>query len=286
MESAATKNYVLLFLLAVLILSVFLQTAKHEFIHFDVSEYLTQNNIVQRGLTREGLVWAFTTLKTGDWQPLTWISWMLDVHFFGVNARASHLINVLFHLLNALFFFALIQKMTGKTGRSFFAAALYAMHPLRADSVVWVAERKDVLSTFFLFLTCFQYLHYSRSVGRRFLSYGLILIWFALGLMAKPMLVTLPFALLLFDYWPLAQLKTKADFISKVVEKIPMLLLSLGSCWMTLRAAVYSGVLADPEVLPWSVRLCNAFVSYLQYLVKLFYPVGLSYFYPYRGYDL
>ena len=209
-------------MLALVTLLVFLPVRHHGFVVYDDPEYVSENWNVQAGLTWAGVEWAFTTRHASNWHPLAWLSHMLDCELFGLNAGAHHLVNVLFHVANTVLLFLLLLRMTGKPWPAAFAAALFAWHPLHVESVAWVAERKDVLCVFFGLLALLFYVRYAQrraeSEGRRAragianpaldsrpstLDYGLALFFFALGLMAKPMLVTLPFAMLLLDYWPL-----------------------------------------------------------------------------------
>ena len=192
-------------LLTLVTAGVYGQVWNFGFINYDDPLYVTDNPIVQRGFTWEGIRWAFTALAAANWHPLTWLSHMLDVSLFGLDPGFHHLVNLLFHLLNtALLFFAL-KAMTGACWRSAFVAALFALHPLHVESVAWIAERKDVLSTFFGLLAIGAYCRYAQRPGwRKFLP---VAIFFSLGLMAKPMLVTLPLVLLLMDFWPLGRLK-------------------------------------------------------------------------------
>ena len=190
--------------LIVATVSVFWPVRNYEFVNFDDDVYVTKNPHVQAGLTREGFIWAFTSTYAGNWHPLTWLSHMLDCQIYGLDAAGHHLTSLLFHIVNTLLLFAVFKRMTGALWQSAFVAALFALHPLRVESVAWVAERKDVLSTFFWLLTMWAYVGYVKYRG--FSRYLLVLIFFALGLMAKPMLVTLPFVLLLLDYWPFGRL--------------------------------------------------------------------------------
>src|SRR5208282_1193673 len=169
-------------------------------------QYVSENADVSGGLTWHGVWWAFTTGAAANWHPLTWLSHMLDVQLYGAAPGPHHLTNLLFHIANTLLLFGLLHRMTGALGRSAFVAGLFALHPLHVESVAWVAERKDVLSTLFWMLTLWAYVEYVRRPGLR--RYGAVLLFFALGLMAKPMLVTLPFVLLLLDYWPLGRVGT------------------------------------------------------------------------------
>ena len=207
-----TNKHLSLFIyltLALISFAVFWQVHKFDFIAFDDNIYVTNNPQVNAGLTRETITWAFTTVYASFWHPLTWLSFMLDNHLFGSEPGWYHLTNLLLHIANTLLLFSVLKKMTGAFWQSAFVAALFALHPLHVESVAWVAQRKDVLSTFFWFLTMAAYLGYvkRRSIG----WYLLTLLVFALGLMAKPMLVTLPFVLLLLDYWPLERFQFKGN---------------------------------------------------------------------------
>ena len=293
-------------LLVVLAAVVYLQVGGHEFSIYDDSEYVTKNPTVQEGLTSEGFFWAFTTTQAGNWHPLTWISHMLDCQLFGPNAGAHHLVNLFFHLANTGLLFLVLRWMTGAVWRSALVAALFAVHPLHVESVAWIAERKDVLSTFFWFLTLMAYVHYTERPGG--LRYLLVVLAFALGLMAKPMLVTLPFTLLLLDFWPLgrtpywkkddtlpqtaeAERKRRKKKGKKAVkderasfpwplvnEKIPLLVLTALSCVLTLHAQKYAMI--PLQRLPFYERVANALVAYVRYILKMSWPLDLAPFYP------
>ena len=184
-------------LLVVLTLAVFWQVQNHDFLNYDDNEYVTENSQVQSGLNRDSIIWAFTTTHVANWHPLTWLSHMLDCQLFGLNSSGHHFTNVLLHICNTLLLFLLLKQMTGTLWRSAFVAALFALHPLHVESVAWVSERKDVLSTLFWLLTIWAYGRYVERPNAK--KYLLTLLFLALGLMAKPMLVTLPFVLLLLD---------------------------------------------------------------------------------------
>ncbi|MCJ7540734.1 MAG: glycosyltransferase family 39 protein, partial [Desulfobacterales bacterium] len=228
--------------LVMAILAVYLQVRNHDFINFDDDLYVTINPHVQAGLTLDSITWAFTSTRASNWHPLTWLSHMLDCQIYGMNPGQHHLTNVLFHILNTLLLFFVFMRMTKDLWQSGFVAALFALHPLHVESVVWLAERKDVLSTFFWMLTLWSYVRYvERSGLNRYLP---VLFFFILGLMAKPMLVTLPFVLLLLDYWPLERFRLGPSedgqdclpgrlYLGLVLEKIPLFLLSAGSSVIT-----------------------------------------------------
>lgn len=260
--------------LALLTLLLDLPVSQHEFIVYDDDLYVTDNRTVQRGLTWTGIKWAFTTLHASNWHPLTWLSHMLDWQLFGANAGAHHLVNVLFHIANTVLLFLLICRMTAALWASAMVAALFAWHPLHIESVAWISERKDVLCAFFGFLALHAYLRYAFESSRR--AYILSLVFFALGLMAKPMLVTLPCVFLLLDYWPL---KRARNFVSLALEKWPFFLLTALSCVVTIIAQRESAII-DLERQPFSARVANALVAYASYLGKTFAPVELAIVYP------
>jgi Flp pilus assembly protein TadD len=282
--------YLVAVVLAILVLSVYWQVEGHGFIGFDDNEYILDNPIVLRGLTLEGALSAFTTFHAANWHPLTWLSHMLDVELFGPSAGWHHRMNVLYHLLNTELLFLVLWRMTGGLWQSAFVAALFGVHPLHVESVAWVAERKDVLSTLFWMLTMGAYLRYARrpGIGR----YLLVIAVFALGLMCKPMMVTLPFVLLLLDWWPLGRM-TPADssvspswrryvpvFFRLVWEKVPLLGMSAISCAITYLAQAKGGAISQFEHLPFGSRISNALVSYVIYLGKMVWPASLAVFYP------
>ncbi|HVO85319.1 MAG TPA: tetratricopeptide repeat protein [Syntrophobacteria bacterium] len=271
--------------------TVFWQVGSHDFIAFDDPEYVIDNPMVRAGLTLQGLKWAFSTFAAANWHPLTWLSHMLDCELFGLNPGRHHLASLFFHLLNTLLLFLVLVKMTTALWRSAVVAALFAIHPLHVESVAWIAERKDVLSTSFWMLTLWAYSRYAEKPGRT--SYLVALILYALGLMAKPMLVTLPFVLILLDYWPLGRWPTGGlvheprqhggRVASLFREKTPFILLAALSSTVTLIAQWQGGAVSPTEIIPLGVRLCNALVAYLLYLVKMVWPVGLAVFYPHPG---
>jgi tetratricopeptide (TPR) repeat protein len=259
-------------------LVVYVPVRHHEFINFDDPQYVVENRLVREGLTWAGVAWAFTTGYAGNWHPLTWLSHMLDVQLFGLDAGAHHLTSVLLHVANTLLLFGLLYRMTGALLRSAFVAALFAVHPLHVESVAWVAERKDVLSTLFFMLTLHAYAAYTRR--RRPAGYALVLGLFALGLMAKPMLVTVPFVLLLLDYWPLARARS-ATRRGLVLEKLPLIALAVASSVVTLVVQQRGGAVKGLDVLPLGRRLANAVVAYAAYLGKTVWPAHLAAIYPY-----
>ena len=296
-ETRTHNNYtaavVCLFLLLAVVL-VFGRTVGHEFVNYDDDQYVYENPRVSGGLTVDGIAWAFTAIHSSNWHPLTWLSHMLDCQLYGLHPGGHHLTNVLLHAAVVILLFLVLWRMTGFLWRSAFVAAVFAVHPLRVESVAWIAERKDVLSGLFFMLTMGAYVRYTRrpfSLGR----YLTVAVLFGLGLMAKPMLVTLPFVLLLLDYWPLGRMKPAAmeqtaaggffSFPRRVfVEKLPLLALAAASCAATIFAQ--SEAVVPVDFIPMSSRIANAFVSYMAYIGKLFYPVGLAVFYPHPMNDL
>jgi protein O-mannosyl-transferase len=263
--------------LAAITFAVFGQTLRHDFIDLDDGDYVYDNPMVTGGLTLKGIVWAFTHVHSANWHPLTWISHMLDCQLYGLQPAGHHLTNVLLHTATVIALFLVLRQMTGAFWRSAFVAAVFAIHPLRVESVAWVAERKDVLSGLFFMLTIGAYVRYARhpwSWGR----YGLVVLLFALGLMCKPMLVTLPVVLLLLDYWPLQRMGPR-KFSALVLEKLPLLALAAAACVVTLVAQ--NNAIQTTESLPLPPRLGNALAACAVYLGQMFWPAGLAAFYPY-----
>jgi protein O-mannosyl-transferase len=259
------------------------QTLGHQFVNYDDRTYVYGNPVVAGGITWANTVWAFTHAHARNWHPLTTLSHMLDCQLFGLNPAGHHAVNLVLHTASVLLLFFLLRKITTNFWRSFFVAAVFVIHPLRVESVAWIAERKDVLSGIFFMLTLHAYVRYAEKPSTA--RYVTMSILFALGLMSKPMLVTLPFVLLLLDYWPLERSKKSEVRIKKlVVEKIPLLALSGASCLATIWAQ--SGATGAMDSLPLASRLGNALVSYVIYLRQVFWPANLAVFYPYRQYDL
>ncbi len=258
---------------------VFGQTLRHDFVNYDDATYVYDNPIVSHGLTFHGLQWAFTHAHARNWHPLTTISHMADCQFFGANASGHHFTNVFLHTIAVLLLFLLLRDMTGALWRSAFVAALFAIHPLRVESVAWIAERKDVLSGVFFMLTLWAFARYARQPSLR--RYIFMSILFALGLMSKPMLVTLPFVLLLLDYWPARRMVDRRAMFMVIVEKIPLLALSAASCIATIVAQ--SGPTGSLEQLPLAWRINNALVSYVTYIWQMLWPSDLAVFYPHAG---
>jgi len=256
---------------------------KADFINFDDPQYVTSNPYVMLGLSLDGIRWAFTSIHASNWHPLTWLSLMLDRQLFGLEPAAFHLVNLLLHIANTILLLIVLYRSTNAIWPSAFVAALFALHPLHVESVAWIAERKDVLSTLFWFLTMLAYIRFVEQPTTK--RYFTIIAAFALGLMAKPMLVTLPFVLLLFDYWPLERLqlapvdggKSVAELVR---EKIPLFALSAVSCGVTFFAQKTGGAVSPLRVFSFTTRFTNAVVSYTAYIAKMLYPFNLAIYYP------
>jgi tetratricopeptide (TPR) repeat protein len=283
-------------------LAIYLPAAHHGFTLYDDNDYVTENPMVENGLTWAGVKWAFTTWHAANWHPITWLSHMADCQLFGLDAGMHHSVNVLFHAANSVLLLLLLLRWTNALWSSAFAAALFAWHPLHVESVAWIAERKDVLSTFFALLTLLAYtkaaakmsnvecrMESRRPVGHslfviRHSGYWLALVCFALGLMAKPMLVTLPFVLLLLDYWPLNRIRNSEfgirNFMKLLLEKSPFFALSAASCIVTFLAQHRGGAVASLENVSLHYRLENVPVAYADYLLKMIWPAQLAVFYP------
>ncbi len=284
-NSPAKLEPLVFLVLTILVLLLYWQTTGFQFINLDDNTYIYENPIVSGGLNKDSFLWAFTTFNSANWHPLTWLSHLLDVKFFGLNAGAHHGTNVIFHLINSALAFLVFHKMTGTFWKSAVIAALFAVHPAHVESVAWIAERKDVLSTMFWLLTMLAYFRYAKDASKAgfptSVSYWLIVLLFALGLMAKPMLVTLPFVLLLCDFWALERLKKLKDLPPLIVEKLPLFALSAISCVVTIFAQRSGGAVQTLDRFPLDMRIWNSIVAYVKYIAMLFYPVNLSLWYPY-----
>lgn len=293
------SRHVFLALLLVLLTSIAYRGALEcNFINYDDNVYVTQNPVVRGGLSGDGIIWAFTTTHACNWHPITWLSHMLDCQLYGLAPKGHHLTNLLLHLMNTLLLFFLLKKMTGALWRSFLVAALFAVHPQHVESVAWIAERKDVLSAYFGLLTIGAYLTYVEQPT--FKHYLAVFAGLTLGLMAKPMVVTLPFALLLLDYWPLGRLdfgqktpELKPGFscrsnsthstlgIRKIVgEKLPLFLAAAASSFITYYAQHASGAVVSLNTIPLEARISNAIVAYVEYMSKTIWPQGFAIPYP------
>jgi tetratricopeptide (TPR) repeat protein len=258
-------------------LALYYPALQNGFVNYDDPAYVTSNWNVQQGLTSRSVKWAFTSTAEANWHPLTWISHMLDVQLFGLRPAGHHAQSVMWHAVNVVLLFLLLSQATGFVGRSAIVAALFAVHPLNVESVAWVAERKTVLCTFFLLLAFAAYERYVKRPGVA--RYLLVALLFALGLMAKPMVITLPFLLLLLDFWPLQRFP-EIRFSKLVLEKIPLLTLSAASAAITLHAQRAGGAVGSTNLLPLGLRFKNALYSYLVYMEKAVWPSRLAVFYP------
>ncbi|MCG6895267.1 MAG: tetratricopeptide repeat protein [Desulfobacteraceae bacterium] len=276
-----------------LILLAFLPVLDNGFVHYDDDLYITQNERVQAGLSWEGLLWSLTTTHAANWHPLTWLSHMADVELFGLDPAGHHWTSLVLHIINVFLLFFVLREMTGDSLPSLAVAALFAVHPLHVESVAWISERKELLSALFGLLSLLFYARYVHRGGR--LRYAAALTAFALSLTAKPMLVTLPFVLLLLDWWPLGRVAggaVPADTGRSVdgrswgfllVEKAPWLTLSAASSFMTLWAQHSGGAIAPTNLFPPLTRLANAVYSYGLYMIKTIWPSPLAFFYPHPG---
>lgn len=282
------KNMLISLVLVAVTFTVFLPGLGNEFVNYDDDYYIVNNYDVRHGLSWDGFVYAFTTPHGANWFPMTWLSWMLDYELFGMNPRAFHVTSVLIHGLAVFLLFHLLVRMTGAVGRSAFVAAVFAVHPLHVESVAWASERKDVLSALFWFLTTWAYVRYVERPTR--LRYVWVPGLLALGLMSKPMLVTLPFVLLLLDVWPLHRLKEGGEWRfgrsrvwRLVIEKVPLFALVVVSSIITFLVQRAAGAVQSIETYSVGVRILNVLLSYVGYIGKAFWPAKLSIYYPHPG---
>lgn len=292
--------------LAVAVSAAYWRVFSNGFVNYDDPMYITDNKHIQQGLTWDGVVWAFKSGYAVNWHPVTWLSHMLDCQLFGLNPRGHHLTSLLLHIANTLLLFYVLRKMTGALWASAFAAAVFGLHPLHIQSAGWVSERKDVLSTLFWLLTLLSYIRYVQD--RNFKRYLMTILLFAVGLMAKPMLVTLPMVMILLDYWPLkrtsrgsgpvirppcrsprwrcrvaaGRLVAAGKFGRLIVEKIPLFVLSAVSCLITFFVQQQGGAVATFDKISPALRLCNIPLAYSAYIVKTIIPSGLMAYYPYN----
>lgn len=286
MAESNSRNLTILICLglALAVFAVFSQVLKCDFVNYDDPSYIINNQHVQHGITLESLKWAFTTGYSSNWHPLTWVSHMIDFQIYGLKPWGHHLTNLLFHGANSVLLFLLLRLMTGRLWPSAFVAALFALHPLRVESVAWVSERKDVLSTFFWILTVGAYVRYVQTPGQRTKWFLLSLVAFALALMSKPMVVTLPFILLLIDVWPLKRIAVTqleiANLKRPLLEKLPFLALALGSSLVTFFVQQHGGAVSSLSSLTIAQRIENMFVAYVRYIGKTFWPADLTILYP------
>jgi tetratricopeptide (TPR) repeat protein len=292
--SFKSLNVLISLLLATVTSIIYWQVKSFDFISLDDVNYVIGNQSIKHGINLESVKWAFSSVGyAGNWHPITWISHALDIQFFGINPGMHHVTNVIFHILNAVLLFIILEKMTGTIWKSAAVAALFAIHPLHVESVAWISERKDVLSTFFWMLTMLSYSWYAehRTAGR----YVIVAICYVFGLMSKPMLVTLPFVLLLLDFWPLKRPEligtemrddSRLDIrwsgmLPLLIEKIPLFLLAGAASYLTVLAQISSGAIRTFDLIPLNIRIENSFNSYISYLGKMLFPLHLAVFYPY-----
>ncbi len=279
--------------IVILVTGLYARTIGHDFIYCDDDQYVFENPQVKKGLAADAIKWAFTRSHAANWHPLTWLSHMLDTRLFGLNAGAHHLVNAGLHAINAVLLFLLLRMMTGAFWPSAVVAALFALHPLRVESVAWVAERKDVLSGLFFMLTLMAYTWYAKRPG--ILNYMGVMLLTALGLMSKSMLVTLPCLLLLLDIWPLGRWQSKnagpgdnatpslfspQPTFQLILEKLPLFCMSIASSIITVVSQKAGTALGNLDTLPFAARLSNALLAYVQYIGKTIWPSDLSIFYP------
>jgi Tfp pilus assembly protein PilF len=266
------------------ILTVFWQVSGFEFINFDDPDYVSENPFVIAGLTRASIAWAFSNTLTGHWHPFTWLSHMLDCHLFGLNAGAHHVVNLIFHICNALLLYCFLVKTTGARGAAFFVALVFGIHPLRIESVAWVSERKDVLSVFLGLLSLNLYAWFART--RSATAYTLVCVASVLSLLSKPTFVTLPAILILVDVFPLQRYRGGSSWWPLIREKLPLFVISGIFCGVALLGQFLGGGLQSTSAYPLPDRIASGVVGYSIYLYKLFAPVGLGIFYPFQTYHL
>jgi len=299
------RSYLLGLLLIVLTVALYYSVRNHPYVNYDDTVYVTDNVHVQNGLTWDTVTWAFTTDDAGNWHPLTWLSHALDVEMYDLTPGGHHQTSMLLHALNAALLFWVLLQATGYAGRSFMVAALFAVHPVNVESVVWIAERKTVLSMTFFLLALGAWRWYAAKP--HVLRYAGVAGLFALGLMAKPQIITFPFVLLLWDYWPLGRVAFRSSpfalrqkdsgevsgekrtanserrFLQLLVEKLPLLAIAAASAAITMKAQGASGAVLSLGATPLSIRLSNGLVSYVKYLMNAFWPRGLAPMYPHPG---
>lgn len=286
-------------LITIITLAVYWQIRTHEFVSFDDDLYVTENQQVRNGLSWQGMKWGFGFTDIAYWHPLTWLSHMLDCQLFGLHSGMHHVTNLILHIANSLLLFILFMRMTNDLWKSSFLAALFAVHPMNVETIAWVAERKNILSTFFWILAMLTYFYYTRRPGLS--RYLMVVFVYVLGLLAKPMLVTLPFVLLLLDYWPLGRFQFQrslrdrygnevksflADFNSPslyqlFLEKVPFFALAAVSIYLSFLSLQHHGIVVSTGTISMKLRVANALFSYMSYIGKMVWPVNLAVFYPF-----
>jgi tetratricopeptide (TPR) repeat protein len=278
-------NLIICLGLVLLVIMAYSQVRHHDFINFDDENYVTANNNVRSGLNTKNAMWAFRfdEKEKTYWHPLAWLSHMLDIELYGIDPGRHHLTNLLFHIANTLLLFWVLHRMTGALWRSAIVALLFGLHPINVESVAWISERKNVLSTFFWMLTVLAYTYFTKRLS--WFRYLWVVLVFALGLLAKPMLVTLPFVLMLLDYWPLRRFGFDDDnagnLLWLVLEKLPLLVLSGLATYMVSKSVQGHGILKSFEAVPMILRIENALVSCVNYITKMFWPFNLAVYYPF-----
>jgi tetratricopeptide (TPR) repeat protein len=281
-SSSFRRDTFICLILALATLALYWPVTGFEFNNYDDAQYITENSQIHSGLTGENILWAFTTGRASNWHPLTWLSHLLDCQLYGLNPGGHHFTNLLFHIANTLLLFVLLRRMTDAVWRPAFVAALFALHPMHVESVAWVAERKDVLSAFFGLLTLLAWCSYVKTPSPR--RYALALLLFALALMSKPMLVTLPLLMLLLDFWPLHRVHPEKPLLGYeplVKEKVPFFALTLVSCVVTFLVQKAGGAVVLANTISPEKRVANALVAYARYLGKLLWPQNMAVIYPY-----
>lgn len=293
-RSSNSQAFVLGLILVLLSLALYQPVGRHPFVNYDDDRYVGDNAHVKSGLTWQAAKWAFTSYEESNWHPVTWLSHMLDCELYQLNPAGPHYMNAALHALNAALLFWVLFTATGFLWRSFMVAALFGLYPINVESVAWIAERKNLLSLLFFLLALAAYGWYASKPGVK--RYSLVAVLFALGLMSKPQVITLPFVLLLWDYWPLRRVESALDDVHPgekqilekkswrqlFVEKLPLFAMCIPSAYLTLRAQAAAGAVTSSARFPISVRLANALVSYAKYLGKALWPANLCVMYPYQ----
>jgi len=279
--SPEKRNPVVCLLLAVVTLALYNPVNRHPFVNYDDDRYITENPHIRQGLTPDTISWALTSTEQANWHPFTWMSHALDVSLFRLNPAGHHFTSLLLHIANVCLLFLLLMWATNRLGPSVFVAAVFALHPINVESVAWIAERKNVLCTLFFLLTLWAYGWYVKKPGwKRYLA---VAAPFAAGLASKPMVITLPFVLLLLDYWPLTRGNEKPDWLKLAIEKLPLFALSAGSAIVTMYAQQAGGAVRTTSAFSLGARLANAVHAYGMYLWKMIWPGRLAPLYPHPG---
>lgn len=290
--SGGKKDIFICLALTLFIILIYWQVKEFKFVYYDDASYVVERTQIMAGLTADGFQWALTATEAGFWHPLTWLSLMIDRELFGNNPGGYHWTNVVLHILNTILLFLFLKMATGTTYRSSLVALFFAIHPLHVESVAWVSQRKDLLCTLFGFAALWAYVNYAQSPNWR--RYSLVLILFILGLMAKPMIVTIPFVMLLLDYWPMQRIILRAQkgndntpiaytrrrFRFLLLEKVPFLILSIAASILVVVTEHQADALTNLNILSITNRLANAVVSYVKYIILMFWPANLTFFYP------